>query len=314
MPTSATLPRGAGASAPSTARTPCAPSIPASQFVGERRAGDDRETHAACGLAHEIGRRAGGDDAAVIDEHDAIAEPLRFLHVVRAVENGRAGRGLFAHGGEDALARLRIDADRRLVEQEHARCMQEGAGEIEAPLHAAGEGRDDVVGALGETGDVERARDGRTRVAPRQPEQAHEEMQVLACGQRRVERDLLRHQAERAPRLRRLAVDGMAGDRRRARARPAQRREHGQRRGFAGAVRPQQADDLAGLDREADAVERRARTVAQAQILDGDGGGGVHGLHRCHVCRVLRMTGLNAHRGDAAGRREDRCSSCAPPR
>jgi hypothetical protein len=45
-----------------------------------------------------------------------------------------------------------------------------------------------------------------------------------------------------------------------------QAREHPERGGLAGTVRPEQAEDLAGVDLEADTVERRARAEAPHQI------------------------------------------------
>ncbi len=46
----------------------------------------------------------------------------------------------FVDVGPDRAARLRVEADRGLVEEQHARGVQQAAGDLQAPLHAAGEG------------------------------------------------------------------------------------------------------------------------------------------------------------------------------
>ncbi len=53
-----------------------------------------------------------------VDDRDAIAEPLGFFHVVRRVDDGAAVAVQRLDVLEDLVARLRIDADRRLVEQQ----------------------------------------------------------------------------------------------------------------------------------------------------------------------------------------------------
>ncbi len=78
------------------------------------------------------------DDAPVVDDGDAIAEPLRLFHVVGGVnDRGSTGTERFDHL-KDAIARLRIDANRRLIHQHHARPMNDASRHIEPALHTAG--------------------------------------------------------------------------------------------------------------------------------------------------------------------------------
>ena len=72
-------------------------------------------------LPDELLRGAERDDAAVVDDRDAVAEPLRLFHVVRRVEERDAPALQLADHGVDPLAGLRIDAHGGLVQQEHAR-------------------------------------------------------------------------------------------------------------------------------------------------------------------------------------------------
>jgi hypothetical protein len=80
--------------------------------------------------------------------------------------------------------------------------------------------------------------------------------QVLAGGQVRVERRLLERRADRAPHRGTLLDDVVARDEGRARGRRQQRRQHVDRRRLSGAVRAQEAVDLARLDAQVDAVDR----------------------------------------------------------
>ena len=49
---------------------------------------------------------------------------------------------------EDGAARLRVDADGRLVHEEQARLVQQAHADVDAPLHAAGVGLDALVGLV----------------------------------------------------------------------------------------------------------------------------------------------------------------------
>ena len=56
-------------------------------------------------------------------------------------------------------ARLRVEADRRLVEEQHARRVQQAARDLEPALHAAGEGRDEARAPLPQPDHLEHAVD-----------------------------------------------------------------------------------------------------------------------------------------------------------
>ena len=56
---------------------------------------------------------------------------------------------------EDVVARLRVDADGRLVEKDDLRIVNEGDGHVEPPLHAAGVGFHAVAAAVLEAGELQ---------------------------------------------------------------------------------------------------------------------------------------------------------------
>src|SRR5438105_3610037 len=106
--------------------------------------------------ADQARHRVERQQPSLIDDPHAIAQPLRFLHVMRGVEN----RAAFALEREDVLedrvARLRVHPDRRLVEQQQRWIVDHPDGQIETPFHAARVGRGAVARARREADEVER--------------------------------------------------------------------------------------------------------------------------------------------------------------
>ena len=84
--------------------------------------------------------RVEGDDLAAVHDRDPPAE-LGLVHVM----GGHEDRDLLlllelADVAPDRAPRLRVEADRRLVEEEDARRVHQPAGDLQAPPHPAGEG------------------------------------------------------------------------------------------------------------------------------------------------------------------------------
>ena len=161
----------------------------------------------ADGAIDELGQRPGRDDLAVIDDDRARAARLGFLEMVRRQQQRHAGRAQVGEHVVDAIAALRIDADRRLVEQHDARPVHDAAGDVEAAAHAAGElldrlGRRDRRGPVRSSTQSTCCASARAR----QPLQPAERLEVLARGEERIERHFLRHDAQlRAASARRAA-------------------------------------------------------------------------------------------------------------
>src|SRR4029079_13061412 len=94
------------------------------------------------------------------------------------------------------------------------------------------------------------------RDAPRDAVEAGLIYQNRADGLELVEVDLLRHEADAGFRDRQLAVDVMAEHLDLAAALVDQRGDDADCSGLAGAVRPQQREEIALFDRQVDALER----------------------------------------------------------
>src|SRR3546814_750744 len=71
---------------------------------------------------------------ALVDDADAVAQPLGLFHVVRRVEDGHALARELLDGVEDRVAGLRVDPDRRLVEHQQLRAVQQPDPDVEPAL------------------------------------------------------------------------------------------------------------------------------------------------------------------------------------
>ena len=94
------------------------------------------------------------------------------------------------------MARLRIEARRRLVEQHDLGLVDERPRDRQAPLHPARQRLDLVVRALRELDELEQLVGPRAQLLARNAEVAAVDDDVLADGQLHVERVLLRHDPE----------------------------------------------------------------------------------------------------------------------
>ena len=121
-------------------------------------------------LAHlrdQLAAGALGDEAAFVDDADAVAQPLGLLHVVRGVEHRQAAAAQRLDALEDGVAALRVDADGRLVEHQQLGLVQQTGGDVATPLHAARVALDPLVGPIGEADEVEHLVDPHGEAAPR---------------------------------------------------------------------------------------------------------------------------------------------------
>src|SRR5438270_10583740 len=110
------------------------------QRIGEgRQVPVGRQTHAVAPThqGDELGAGPLGDELALVEDADAVAETLRFLHVVGRVEHGQALGAERLDALEDGVAALRIDSDGRLVEHEQPGPVEQAGGDVQTPLHAA---------------------------------------------------------------------------------------------------------------------------------------------------------------------------------
>ncbi len=227
--------------------------------------------------------RVEGEQPALVQEGEAV-EAFGFVEIGGRNHGGDPATDHLVHDPPEVAARHRIDAEGRLVEQQHARLVDQGAGEAELLLHAAGERAGQPVAERREIGEGEQALAARRAFGARHSEEVGVELEILVDREVGVEPETLRHVGE--PGLDGLGVahdgdaveDGVAG------ARLEDPSEHAQRGGLAGAVGTDEAEELAGADLEIEAGDRQplggcarlAETARQAAHRDRG-----RGLRRC---------------------------------
>ena len=98
----------------------------------------------------ELVGRALGDHVSVVDHHDPVGQPVGLVEVLRRQQHGRAGR----HARLDRLPQTepadRVEAGRRLVEEQHRRAEDKRGREVEPAAHAARVRLHRPPGGLGE--------------------------------------------------------------------------------------------------------------------------------------------------------------------
>ncbi len=136
---------------------------------------------------------------AVVHDHQAVAQLLGLVHVVRGEDEGDAALLEAEQAVPDDVPGLRVETGGGLVEDQDVRVVDEAPGDREAALHAAGQRVDLVVGALGELNEVEQLVGALVDQLARQPEVAAVDEQVLAHRQLVVQGVFLRDDAEPGP-------------------------------------------------------------------------------------------------------------------
>ena len=176
--------------------------------------------------------------------------------------------------------------------------MHEGARQVEPALHAAGVGLGAAVGGVCEAQELEQLGGTLPRLLPGDSVEAALELEQLAPGLHRIEADLLERHADPAPHLGPVLDDVEAGDPRAAGGGRKQGAEHPHGGGLAGAVRAEEAEDLAGGDRQVDVAHgldpALERAPERARRDCGTVVGGVR--ERAHRAETLEMAVQTAAR------------------
>lgn len=190
-------------------------------------------------------------------ERDPVAVLVGLVHVVRGDQHGHAGRPAYLLDAlPHAVARHRVQADRRFVEDEEPRGADQRLGELQPADHAAGVGLRAPLGRVLQLHGGQHVAYALLPLAPRHVEEAGEQLDVLAPGQGPVGGQLLRQVADRAadghPVTRHVEAEDLDH------AGPG--REEGgdqpDRRRLPGAVRPEEPEDLSFDDVQVDVVDR----------------------------------------------------------
>ena len=229
---------------------------------------DDDLDPFATDLRLELVGGAAGDDLAVVDDGDRVGELVGLLEVLGREQERRALADEAADDVPHAEPAARVEAGRRLVQEQEPRPPDEGAAEVEPAAHAARVGLDDAVAGVGQVELLEQLVGPSPGLGRRQLVQPAEHPQVLAPGQVLVDRGELAGQADDLAELVRLLDDVEAGHRRPPGVGLEQGGQDPDGGGLAGAVGPEQAEDGALGDGQVEAVE--SADLALAGLVDLD--------------------------------------------
>ena len=241
------------------------------------RSGDEAFFQIArAGARHQFGRRAGRQHLAGVHGDDPIPL-LGFVHVSGGDDDAhaRAAGANVVDQRPELAARQRIDARRRLIENEQIRLVHQCAAEADLLFHAARQLAGRAIRERAEAGGVEQFLDLRRARCSGKTEEPRHEVDVLLDAQLEIKvlAEALRHIGDA-----RTSVAPVAGV-----GHIAVKRDHlslldrfraGDQRHqcrFADAVGADDADHAAARNVEREIVDRHGLAVAMGDAFDGDG-------------------------------------------
>ena len=166
----------------------------------------------------------------------------------------------------------RVDARGGLVEEDDRRLVEDRAAQGQPLLPAAREDGRRLAAVPGQPRHFDHPLLPRPFLFPRDAVDAAVEVDVLLDGEVLVEREFLAHVADVGFDLFGLGADIEAGHGARAAAGAEDAAEHADGGRLARPVRAQEAEDLALLDLEADAIDGHEVAEPLFQVVDHDGG------------------------------------------
>ncbi len=162
----------------------------------------------------------------------------------------------------------RVEPDGGLVEEQHRGAVEQRARDLQAAEHPAGERAREPLEHRLELHRLDRLLDALAPLAPGHAGHAAVEVEVLVGGERAVDGDRLGDVADAGAHREAVAADVIAGHQRAPVGGLEQGREHADGGRLARAVGPEQAEHLAGCDREGDAADGLELTEADDEVVD----------------------------------------------
>ena len=210
----------------------------------------------------------------MVHDRDPLAELVGLLHVVRGEQDRLALAVQLAEQVPQREPALRVQPGGGLVEEQHARAVEDGPGHHEPLGHAAGQGVDRRLGPPAELELLEQLVGGLPGGLGAHAEQPAVEVQVLPDGELAVQGVLLGDDPAELLGQRGVGRDVDAGDERPAGGRDHAGGEDAGRGGLACAVRAEEAEDLPGFHVEVELVHRGevGARVDLGQVLGVDDG------------------------------------------
>ena len=218
----------------------------------------------------------------MIDDGYPVREAFRLVHVVRGEDHGCSRRTQPVDQVPGGVARLRVQAGRGLVEEHQLRAADDGGGEGQPLLLAPGQALERRPGVPGQSEPVKQV--GRVEGVG---VEARHHPQVLTGPHGRRDPPGLEHHPHPGPQPAGVGHWVQAKHRHRARVRAAVALAYLHRAGLARPVRAQHRRYGAPPGGQREAVHRRDPSVPFDEVVDLDGGGGVHaGECRCSAAPI----------------------------
>ena len=191
----------------------------------------------------------------MVHDDDPGSERLSFLQVVRGEQNGPAARDVPPDRPPYRATRFNVEPGRRFVQHGEFRRAGEGGRDGEPPRLATAESACAALALRSEFEHLDQFFGAERMIVVG----AHE-VDNLRDAEHRWEVDVLRRYAEFSPRFRRARI--VSKESYATGIGRAQPREQLDCRALAGAVGPEQNENLSGTDLEIEAVERDVPSVA----------------------------------------------------
>ena len=131
-----------------------------------------------------------GGDAAVVQDHDLVGEPVGLLEVLGGEDDRGAGGGQVADHVPHGLAGGRVEPGGRLVEEQHARGGDQAGRQVDAAARPAGELADPSACGLVQVEPVDEVA-GPAAGGAAQAGEAPDQLEVLRGGEEVVEPGVL---------------------------------------------------------------------------------------------------------------------------
>ncbi len=240
----------------------------------------------------QSGGRVQRQDRSAVDDADPVAG-LDLLDIMRGDDDGQIA--LLPRRADvmpDALARLRVEPDRRFIQEQDARIVHQSPGDLHPPFHAGGQRPHQPVAPVRQFHERQQVRDPPAAERTRNAVHQAVEIQVLIHRQPIVETGFLKHHADLAP--------ASGGVRQRVGAADRYRSGVGSQDGahdvqqhlvFPAPLGPRRANTSPRTDVERDVFQRLRAAVALADSADADlrfaHGAGVPGK-----CCFVRMAAI----------------------
>src|SRR6267378_3562802 len=201
--------------------------------------------------AFAVPHRAIGEQLAAMQQQQAIRDGGRLSEVVSGEQNRSLLPCQSVDRGPEVCRGGGVEAARRLVEQEHAGTLDQGARDPQSLVHAAGKLHDQRVALLFETGIAKNVFDPRRSLTPRDFVEGGKEIKVLRSGETREKRAFRGNgDADLPPDFTRSAPCIEAAHAYRSGIGQEHGRDQLERRGLSAAVRAEQHQYLGASCRE----------------------------------------------------------------